>query len=207
VQAPSRKEVEDWARLGLDEEQLKRLIGVDVLPGEPGYSVLERRWARPTLDVHGVMGGFTDAGSKTVIPARARAKVSMRLVPNQDPARVLDGLREAVQELATPGTRAGVTELNSALPVLIDATHPGIDAASKAFAAGYGKAPVLVREGASVPVTVDFQQVLGTNLLVTGFGLPDDGLHSPNERMSLDQYHRGTETVIHLMNELAGPGR
>ncbi|WP_338204793.1 dipeptidase [Candidatus Nephthysia bennettiae] len=207
VQAPTREEVEDWARLGLDEEQLKRLIGVDVLPGEPGHSVLERRWARPTLDVHGVMGGFTDAGSKTVIPARARAKVSMRLVPNQDPARVLDGLREAVEALATPGTRAEVTELNSALPVLIDATHPGIDAASKAFAAGYGKAPVLVREGASVPVTVDFQQVLGTNLLVTGFGLPDDGLHSPNERMSLDQYHRGTETVIHLMNELAGPGR
>jgi acetylornithine deacetylase/succinyl-diaminopimelate desuccinylase-like protein len=207
VQAPSQTEIEGWASLGLDEEQLKRLIGADVLPGEPGYSVLERRWARPTLDVHGVIGGFTGAGSKTVIPARARAKVSMRLVPNQEPARVLEGLRKAVQELATPGTRAEVTELNSALPVLIDASHPGIEAASKAFAAGYGRAPVLVREGGSVPVTVDFQQVLGTNLIVTGFGLPDDSLHSPNERMSLDQYHRGTETVIHLMNELAGPGR
>jgi acetylornithine deacetylase/succinyl-diaminopimelate desuccinylase-like protein len=207
VQAPSRQEVEDWARLGLDEEELKLLIGADVLPGEPGHSMLERRWARPTLDVHGVMGGFTGTGSKTVIPARARAKVSMRLVPNQEPARVLEGLREAVRELATPGTRAEVTELNSAEPVLIDATHPGIEAASKAFAAGYGRAPVLVREGGSVPVTVDFQQVLGTHLIVTGFGLPDDSLHSPNERMSLDQYHRGTETVIHLMNGLAGPGR
>jgi acetylornithine deacetylase/succinyl-diaminopimelate desuccinylase-like protein len=207
VQPPSPQEIEGWGRIGLDEEELKQLIGVDVLPGEPGYSVLERRWARPTLDVHGIMGGFTGAGSKTVIPARARAKVSTRLVPNQDPAKVLIGLREAVQALATPGTRAEVTVLNSALPVLIDATHPGIEAASKAFAAAYGRRPVLVREGASVPVTIDFQQVLGTNLVVTGFGLPDDGLHSPNERMSLDQYHRGTETVIHLMNELAGPGR
>ena len=207
VQPPSREELEDWGRLGLDEDRLKELIGVDVLPGEPGYSVLERRWVRPTLDVHGVIGGFTGAGSKTVIPARARAKVSTRLVPNQRPEKVLPQLREAVQALATPGTRAEVTALNSALPVLIDATHPGIEAASRAFAAGYGKPPVLVREGASVPVTVDFQQVLGTNLVVTGFGLPDDGLHSPNERMSLDQYHRGTETVIHFMNELAGPGR
>jgi acetylornithine deacetylase/succinyl-diaminopimelate desuccinylase-like protein len=96
-----------------------------------------------------------------------------------------------------------VTELNSALPVRIDVAHPGIEPARRAFAAAYGSPPVFVREGGSVPVTVDFQQALHTNLLVTGFGLPDDGLHSPNERMSLDQYHRGTEMVVHLMHELA----
>jgi acetylornithine deacetylase/succinyl-diaminopimelate desuccinylase-like protein len=203
VEPPSSEELEGWASLGIDEEQQKRLMGVDELPGEPGFSLLERKWARPTLDVHGVMGGFTGAGSKTVIPARARAKVSMRLVPNQQPARALAQLREAVAPLATPGTRAQVFELNSALPVRIDTSHPGIEPARRAFAAAYGRPPVLVREGGSVPVTVDFQQALGTHLLVTGFGLPDDGLHSPNERMSLDQYHRGTEMVIHLMDELA----
>jgi acetylornithine deacetylase/succinyl-diaminopimelate desuccinylase-like protein len=203
VQAPSPEELESWASLGIDEEQQKKLIGVDELPGEPGYSLLERKWARPTLDVHGVIGGFTGAGSKTVIPARARAKVSMRLVSDQRPDRVLPRLREAVARLATPGTRAEVTELNTALPVRIDVGHPGIEPARRAFAAAYGSPPVFVREGASIPVTVDFQQALGTDLLVTGFGLPDDGLHSPNERMSLDQYHRGTEMVVHLMHELA----
>jgi acetylornithine deacetylase/succinyl-diaminopimelate desuccinylase-like protein len=203
VEPPSSEELEGWASLGIDEEQQKRLMGVDELPGEPGFSLLERKWARPTLDVHGVMGGFTGAGSKTVIPARARAKVSMRLVPNQQPAKALAQLGDAVARLATPGTRAQVFELNSALPVRIDTSHPGIEPARRAFAAAYGRSPVLVREGGSVPVTVDFQQALGTHLLVTGFGLPDDGLHSPNERMSLDQYHRGTEMVIHLMDELA----
>jgi acetylornithine deacetylase/succinyl-diaminopimelate desuccinylase-like protein len=203
VQPPSSEELEGWASLGIDEEQQKRLMGVDELPGEPGFSLLERKWARPTLDVHGVMGGFTGAGSKTVIPARARAKVSMRLVPNQQPAKALAQFGEAVARLATPGTRAQVVELNSALPVRIETSHPGIEPARRAFAAAYGRPPVLVREGGSVPVTVDFQQALGTHLLVTGFGLPDDGLHSPNERMSLDQYHRGTEMVIHLIDELA----
>jgi acetylornithine deacetylase/succinyl-diaminopimelate desuccinylase-like protein len=203
VEPPSSEELEGWASLGIDEEQQKRLMGVDELPGEPGFSLLERKWARPTLDVHGVIGGFTGAGSKTVIPARARAKVSMRLVPNQQPAKALAQLGEAVARLATPGTRAQVFELNSALPVRIDTSHPGIEPARRAFAAAYGRPPVLVREGGSVPVTVDFQQALGTHLLVTGFGLPEDGLHSPNERMSLDQYHRGTEMVIHLIDELA----
>ena len=203
VEPPDPEELEAWAALGVDEEQQKQLMGVDELAGEPGYSLLERKWARPTLDVHGVIGGFTGAGSKTVIPARARAKVSTRLVPNQRPDRVLPSLREAVASLATAGTRAEVTELNSALPVRIDTRHPGIEPARRAFTAAYGNPPVFVREGGSVPVTVDFQQALGTHLLVTGFGLPDDGLHSPNERMSLDQYHRGTEMVIHLMEELA----
>src|SRR5215467_9294240 len=184
-------------------EQQRTAMGVTELAGEAGYSVLERKWARPTLDVHGIVGGFTGAGSKTVIPARARAKVSTRLVPRQDPARVLAGLRDAVAGLATAGTRAEVVELSSAPPVRLAADHPGVDALRKAFSAAFGAAPVLIREGGSVPVTIDFQEALGTRLLVTGFGLPDDALHSPNERMSLDQYHRGTDAVIHLMHELA----
>jgi acetylornithine deacetylase/succinyl-diaminopimelate desuccinylase-like protein len=203
VEPPSAEELEDWKALPISAEQQCTAMGVAELAGEAGYSVLERKWARPTLDVHGVVGGFTGAGSKTVIPARARAKVSTRLVPRQDPARVLAGLRDAVARLATAGTRAEVIDLSSAPPVRLAADHPGVDALRKAFSAAFGAAPVLIREGGSVPVTIDFQEALGTRLLVTGFGLPDDALHSPNERMSLDQYHRGTDAVIHLMHELA----
>jgi len=207
VEPPTAAELRDWRSLPITEAQMREAMGVTELAGEPGYSVLERRWSRPTLDVHGVMGGFTGAGSKTVIPARARAKVSMRLVPRQDPARVLERLRQAVDELVTAGTCATVTELSSAPAVLMQTDHPGVEALRRAFTAAYGAGPVLIREGGSVPVTVDFQEALDTRLLVTGFGLPDDALHSPNERMSLDQYHRAVETMAGLMHELAAAER
>jgi acetylornithine deacetylase/succinyl-diaminopimelate desuccinylase-like protein len=203
VEPPSTEELEDWKKLPISAEEQREAMSVTQLAGESDYSVTERKWARPTLDVHGVMGGFTGAGPKTVIPARARAKVSMRLVPDQRPDRVLAGLREAVARLATPGTRAEVYETTSAPPVRLAADHAGVDALRKAFRTAYGASPVLIREGGSVPVTIDFQESLRTRILVTGFGLPGDALHSPNERMSLDQFHRGTDAVIHLMNELA----
>ncbi|TMC08846.1 MAG: dipeptidase [Chloroflexi bacterium] len=203
VVPPSAEELRDWERVPITAEDQLRSMGVAELAGESSYTVLERKWTRPTLDVHGVIGGFTGAGSKTVIPARATAKVSMRLVPRQDPDRVLEGLREAVAALATAGTSATVRQLNSSPAVLMDTDHPGAGALRRAFAAGYGAEPVLMREGGSVPVTVDFQAALDAKLLVTGFGLPDDALHSPNERMSLDQYHRAVETVVHLLHELA----
>jgi acetylornithine deacetylase/succinyl-diaminopimelate desuccinylase-like protein len=202
VEPPSDEELRDWQSLPITAEDQRRAMGVTELAGEPGYSILERKWTRPTLDVHGVIGGFTGAGQKTVIPARATAKVSMRLVPRQDPAQVLAGLREAVAALATPGTSATVRALSSGPAVRMDTGHPGVAALRRAFAAGYGAEPVLMREGGSVPVTVDFQAALDAKLLVTGFGLPDDALHSPNERMSLDQFHRAVDTVVHLLHEL-----
>src|SRR5262249_58176668 len=153
--------------------------------------------------VGGVRGGSRGAGPKTGTRAGAGARVSTRLVPRQDPARVLGGMREAVARLATPGTQARVVELSSGPPVRLAADHPGVDALRRAFNAAYGATPVLIREGGSIPVTLHFPPALDTRLLVTGFGLPDDALHSPNERMSLDQYHRGIEAVIHLMHELA----
>jgi acetylornithine deacetylase/succinyl-diaminopimelate desuccinylase-like protein len=153
------------------------------------------------------VGGFTGAGAKTVIPARATAKVSMRLVPRQDPAKALAGLREAVAALATAGTHATVTELSASPAVLAETDHPGAEALRRAFVAGYGAEPILVREGGSVPITVDFQAALDARLLITGFGLPGDALHSPNERMSLEQYHRAVDTMIHLMHELAAVER
>jgi acetylornithine deacetylase/succinyl-diaminopimelate desuccinylase-like protein len=207
VEPPGAEELDGWSGLRVTDEQQREEMGVTELAGEPGYSVLERRWARPTLDVHGIVGGFTGAGAKTVIPARARAKVSLRLVANQEPASVLAALREAVAALATPGTRAEVIMLSCAAPVRMATDHPGVEALRRAFVAAYGTGPVLVREGGSVPVATDFQEALDTRMLVTGFGLPDDALHSPNERMSLDQYHRAVETAIHLWHELAVAGR
>src|SRR5215467_5907559 len=203
VEPPTAEELRDWQQLPITEDGLRRTMAVTELAGESGYSLMERKWTRPTLDVHGVIGGFTGAGAKTVIPARATAKVSMRLVPRQDPDRVLASLREAVAALATPGTSTNVRVISASAAVLMDTDHPGVRALRRAFAAGYGAEPVLMREGGSVPVTVDFQAALDAKLLVTGFGLPDDALHSPNERMSLDQYHRSVETMIHLLHELA----
>jgi len=205
VVAPTEEEVASWNRVR-DEAGLKRLMGVRALEGEEGYSPAERTWARPTLDVHGIVGGFIGEGSKTVIPARAKAKVSMRLVPRQDPAQVYDSLATYLKGLETPGVALSLVRLGQAPPVLAGVDHPGIAAARKAYVKSFGAEPVLVREGGSVPVTVDFQEALGPMLMLTGFGLPDDALHSPNEKMDLEQYHRGTEMVLHLMDELVGAG-
>jgi acetylornithine deacetylase/succinyl-diaminopimelate desuccinylase-like protein len=200
--APTEEEVASWDKVK-DAATLQRLMAVRALEGEEEFSPAERTWGRPTLDVHGVVGGFIGAGSKTVIPAHAKAKVSMRLVPRQDPAKIFDSLAAYLKGLETPGVGLSLVKLGEAPPVLAGVDHPGIAAARKAFLLAYGAEPVLVREGGSVPVTVDFQEALNPMLMLTGFGLPDDALHSPNEKMDLDQYHRGTEMVLHLMEELS----
>jgi acetylornithine deacetylase/succinyl-diaminopimelate desuccinylase-like protein len=205
VVQPAAEEVASWDRVK-DEATLKRLMAVRALEGEEGFSPAERTWGRPTLDVHGIVGGFVGEGSKTVIPARAKAKVSMRLVPKQDPGKIHDALVTYLQGLETPGVALSLVRLGQAPPVLAGVDHPGIAAARKAYVKSFGAEPVLVREGGSVPVTVDFQEALKPMLMLTGFGLPDDALHSPNEKMDLEQYHRGTEMVLHLMEELVAGG-
>jgi acetylornithine deacetylase/succinyl-diaminopimelate desuccinylase-like protein len=205
VVQPTEEEVAAWDRLK-DEATLKRLMGVRALEGEEEFSPAERTWGRPTLDVHGIIGGFIGEGSKTVIPARAKAKVSMRLVPGQDPDEIHQSLATYLKGLETPGVALSLVRLGQAPPVLAGVDHPGIAAARKAFVKSFGAEPVLVREGGSVPVTVDFQEALQPMLMLTGFGLPDDALHSPNEKMDLEQYHRGTEMVLHLMEELVAGG-
>src|SRR5262249_47373001 len=151
-------ELESWRALPLTEAQLAETMGIAELVGEPGYSALERRWARPTLDVHGVVGGFTGPGQKTVIPARAKGKGSMRRAPGQRPERAREGLRQAVPALAMPGTRAEVVSLGSAPPVRMAADHPGVPALGRAFTAAFDAPPLLIREGGSVPVVLDFQE-------------------------------------------------
>ena len=206
VVAPSAAEIEAWQELPKDEATLNLAMATKAIEGEAAFTPVERLWARPTLDVHGIVGGFVDEGKKTVIPARAKAKVSMRLVPNQDPARILGSLRGYVQELTTAGITMSVTDLGQAKPVLAGVDHAGVPAAIRAFEKSFGATPVLVREGGSVPVTLDFQEALAPKMLITGYGLPDDALHSPNEKMSLEQYHLGTEFTLHLMEELANGG-
>jgi len=202
VVPPDERELADWRRLPVTEGDLKQSLGVTALEGEAEFSPFERRWARPTLDVHGILGGFQGEGPKTVIPARAKAKISMRLVPEQDPDRIFDTFAEYIDALSTPGVRLSARKLSSARAVRTGTDHPGVEAAARAFEAAYGARPVFVREGGSIPVTVDFQEALRTHLLVTGFGLPGDALHSPNEKYSLDQYFRGIEMVLHLMENL-----
>ncbi len=204
VRAPAPEEIESWARLPYgDEARLLALTGARALEGEADFKPIERIWARPTLDVHGIRGGFTGEGQKTVIPSRALAKVSTRLVPDQDPAEILASLRSYVQSLATPGVTAEVRPISMTKPVLCGVDHAGVAAARRAFVAAFGAEPVLAREGGSVPVGLELQEALGAKMIVSGFGLPDDGMHSPNERFSLDQFHRGTEMTLHLMHELA----
>lgn len=207
LRPPDAEEMAAWRELDWLVEQKRREIGAPDLAGEPAFAPLERNWARPTLDVHGIAGGCSSGGHKAVIPARAVGKLSMRLVPNQDPVKIMTGLRQMVGQLALPGTKARLKEVGRAPAVKVTTNDALTVAANKAFKAAFGAGPVLIRDGTTILVADELQRSLGCPMLVTGFGLPDDGLHSPNEHFSLEQYHRGTEMVMHLMNELARPSR
>ncbi|MFQ5915239.1 MAG: dipeptidase [Nitrospinota bacterium] len=200
--------LEDWEReafaaLPLDEADYRGSLGVPALFGEKGYSTLERKWARPTLDVNGIYGGYQGPGSKTVIPCRAGAKVSMRLVPNQDPEKINDLFESTVRERLPKTVRLEVSRYWGSRPVLVDAASPAVEAGRKALQKGFGRPPVLVREGGTIPVVASLQDVLGLDSLLVPFGGPDDRTHSPNERMPLENVHRGILTACHLLDELS----
>ena len=202
---PTEDELESWRRLGIDEGKLLRdEIGSSSFFGEPGFSVLHRLYARPTLDVNGIHGGFGGEGSKTVIPARAMAKISMRLVPDQDPNEVVAAFRKRVEELTTPGVTVTVTELSIDRPVKAAVDGRGVQAAVRAYRRAFQAEPVFVRMGGSIPVMAAFQEHLGVELIASGFGLPDDRLHSPNEKMDVAQFAGGIKTTAALLEELAG---
>src|SRR5499427_911531 len=199
VRPPATEEIADWDLTPAYGEKVPDLMGAAALEGEAGFSAAERNWARPTLDVNGFIGGFTGEGEKTVIAARGTAKVSMRLVPDQDPMRILDTLREYVDELTTPGVKVEVKLLGSAPPVLAGAAHLGAVALSAAYEAAFGQPAARLRTGGSIPVASDFQEALGAPMMISGLAQPGAGAHSPNEHFSLDHFHRGTEALIHLM--------
>jgi acetylornithine deacetylase/succinyl-diaminopimelate desuccinylase-like protein len=201
---PTPEELADWKKKDARyAETVKRMSGAKVLEGEEGYLALERTGSRPTLDANGIVGGFTGAGKKTVIPARASAKVSMRLVPNQDWKAILAELEKQVQRLTTPGVEIRVQMLGAAPPVTSGIDHRAAQSMRAAYKEAFGKETALVRVGGSIPVSVDFQEAVGAPLVISGIAQADAALHSPNERLVVDNYHRGIEAVIRFICGLA----
>jgi acetylornithine deacetylase/succinyl-diaminopimelate desuccinylase-like protein len=202
VEAPSAEEKESWKHLPFDEDEyLKTEVGSTELTGEPEYSVFERTWARPTLEVHGIAGGFTGAGAKTVIPAKAVAKVSIRLVPRQDPKKIVRAVEQWVKENAPRGIQCEVRVLSAGPGLMVNPDHPAIRVAAKAFSDIFGKPTVFTRSGGSIPIVGDFATHLGIPTILMGFGLPDDGLHSPNEKYNIRNYYDGIRTLGHFFEE------
>lgn len=196
-------ERDEMASLPFDEGHLREYLGVSELVGEADYSPLERKTARPTLDLNGIWGGFAGEGAKTVIPARAGAKISMRLVPNQKPQNINRLFKDYIKSITPGGVKVQITELHGAEPVLVSRQQAGVQAAAKAIEIGFGKAPVFIREGGSIPIVNLFKEVLNLDgILMMGWGCPDDGAHSPNERFSLDDFHRGIRSAAALLYEL-----
>jgi acetylornithine deacetylase/succinyl-diaminopimelate desuccinylase-like protein len=202
VVPPSPEELAAWRSLPFDEEEYRiHEVGAKQLVGEAGYSVLERTWARPTLDVHGIPGGFTGAGAKTVIPAKATAKVSMRLVPDMTPAKSFALYKEYVEKLVPPGVDVEVRLIHSGDPCLIPVDNPYIQAATRALHKVWGKDTVFIRSGGSIPIVGDFARNLGLPSVMMGFGLPDDNLHAPNEKFNLQNFALGIESLIEFLEE------
>jgi acetylornithine deacetylase/succinyl-diaminopimelate desuccinylase-like protein len=200
---PSPEELAAWRSLPFDEEQYRIAeVGSRELVGEAGYSVLERTWGRPTVDVHGMPGGFTGAGAKTVIPAKAVAKVSMRLVPGMTPAKAFAQYKSYVEKIAPPGVDVDVRLIHSGDPCLIPVDNPYIQAATRALKEVWGKETVFIRSGGSIPIVGDFARHLGLPSVMMGFGLPDDGLHAPNEKFCLKNFELGIESLIRFLEEV-----
>lgn len=196
-------EREAWRKLPFDERQALQSLALTEGTGEAGYTTLERRWARPTCDVNGLTSGYQGHGAKTVIPSVASAKVSMRLVPDQDPAKVADTFERALRQRCPTNVRIEFARHGLAGPVVVPADSPAMRRASEAVKEGFGVAPTLIREGGSIPVVALFKSVLNVDILLVGFGLPDDRVHSPNEKFDLDALHRGSRTAATLYDRLA----
>jgi acetylornithine deacetylase/succinyl-diaminopimelate desuccinylase-like protein len=204
VQKPSADELAAWSSLPFDpDEYRENEIGSPALAGEPEVPLFERLWARPTLEVHGIRGGFTGEGAKTVIPARAVAKISLRLVPDQRPDEVVEQLRRTIADAAPPGVTATFHLLHAAPPTLVKTEHPLVRKSAQAMREIFGKETVYVRCGGSIPIVGLFERELGIPSILMGFGLPDDNIHAPNEKMSVANYKRGIDAVVRFL-ELAG---
>ena len=202
VVALTETERAEIAALPFDEEAYRQRLGVPALVGEVGFSALERKGARPTLDVNGIWGGFTGEGAKTIIPAHAHAKISCRLVMAQDPARIFKLFRAYVEEIAPPGVTTSVRDLHGGRPSLTPQDHPATQAAARALEATFGQLPVYIREGGSIPVCASFESILGLPVVLLGFSQPDEHAHAPNEWIDLNNYETGIRTFARLWDEL-----
>src|SRR5512146_3117911 len=197
VKEPTQDELKAWKALPFNEEEYrKKEVGSNVLTGEPGFSVLYRTWARPTLEVHGMPGGFIAKGAKTVIPARASAKVSMRLVPDQDPEEILKKYTDYVMSLCPKGIQLKIQVHSKGPASVVDTDNKYIRAANEALHEVFHKDTVYIRSGGSIPIVSDFQNELKIPTVMMGMRPPDDNLHAPNEKFHTPNFYRGIEAII-----------
>lgn len=199
----TKNERAEFGRLPFDEENYKKDLDVNELFGEEGYSTVERVSARPTLDCNGIWGGYQGQGAKTVLPSLAGAKISMRLVPNQNPDKIAKLFEKYVMKIAPKSISCKITYLHGGKPAVTDINNPAINAAVKALKSGFGVDPVFFKEGGSIPIVNSFKEELGADAILLGFGLPDDNIHSPNEKFDLKNFYRGISTVTEYYTELS----
>ena len=196
-----------WASLPFNEKTYKKDFGIPKLFGETDYTTLERTWARPTLEVNGLLSGFTGEGAKTVLPAVAMAKISMRLVPNQDPNKIADLFQAYVEKLAPKTVQIKVTRMHGGKPWMTSYENPYVQAAGRAIEKGFGRQPIFTREGGSIPVVSTFQEELGLPSVLFGVGLPDENAHAPNEKLDVSNFHNGIIASAYLYDEISRTAR
>ncbi len=180
------REREEFARLPFDEREFQKELKLNDLYGETGYTALERRWARPTCDINGLTSGYQGPGGKTIIPSKASAKITMRMVPSQNPDKILAEFKKTLRERCPKGVTIEITGEGGSPGIVVPIGGRPMELAAKAIERGFGKKPVFIREGGSIPIIALFKQALGLDTLLVGFGLPDDRVHSPNEKFDLD---------------------
>jgi acetylornithine deacetylase/succinyl-diaminopimelate desuccinylase-like protein len=200
VKPLAKWERQEFASLKFSEAKERKELGVATLVSEKGFSYREQVWARPTCDVNGIFGGYQGKGAKTVLPSWAGAKVSMRLVPDQRPEKIAKLFTQYVKKIAPKGVKVEVEYLHGAEPVLLETQGPLVDAALEAMRETWGKRPVRIREGGSIPIVTTFSRVLEVPVLLLGFGLADDRLHSPNEKFNITHFYNGIRTVARLLD-------
>ena len=197
------KERAEIASLPFDEDEWRKSTGAPATGGEEGYSTLERIWSRPTLDCNGIGGGFQGEGSKTIIPSRATAKISCRLVPHQEPDVIADRVTRYLKEIAPKGVSVKIVRLHGGRPYLAPTDHPVFEVAKRAFSKAFGRPTVFIREGGSIPFVRTIADATGKPCLLMGFGQPDENAHAPNEWIDLENFHLGIKSAAHLYDELS----
>ncbi|RPH29685.1 dipeptidase, partial [bacterium] len=197
-----RKEREAFKKLPWSDRKYAAELGVKQLYGEKGFTTLERLWARPTLECNGIWGGFTGEGAKTVLPSKASAKISMRLVPDQSSSKVAKLFERYIKKIAPKSVHVTTTFIHGGEPAITPIDSPGVTAAVAALKKGFGKTPLYQREGGSIPIVVQFKDLLGIDTVLLGFGQPDENAHAPDEFINLDHFFGGIQTSVHFFNEL-----
>ncbi|MBI1806653.1 MAG: dipeptidase [Ignavibacteria bacterium] len=198
----TKKERDAYRKLPWSDKKYAKELGVTQLHGEKGFTTLERLWARPTLECNGIYGGFTGEGAKTVLPAKASAKISMRLVPNQKSDKIAKLFEKHIKKITPKTVHVNVSYIHGGEAAITPIDSPGVQAAVAALEKGFGKKPLYQREGGSIPIVVQFKQLLGLDTVLLGFGLPDENAHAPDEFLNLGNFYGGIRTVAHFYNEL-----